>query len=367
MLRFLTIFPYAKNIHLIKDVGMLPFILHEQLGYNATLASYNNGSYPYLESEVNGLKQVFIPKIFRISTLDIFLFLLFNFRKYDIAQCYHFEKQSLLILSFFKFLKWITFSSGFTFLKLDAVDRIKEKKISRLSILLSKKINLVSVETIKIFDYLNSTNLLGRNVEYIPNGFYSKDERKVVNFDLKENIIITVGRIGIFEKNNEVLLESFQEFSLINDDWKLEVIGPIEPSFDVYIKKYFDLYPNLRSRIHFTGAISDRAVLQSKYEKAKIFVLTSIEEGFPLVFLEAVRSGCTIISSRLTSAYDITDNEKYGALFSIGDSKELTEKFVNVISDSNKLKKDCLSIQQFAYEKYSWNNIAVLINNLIQK
>lgn len=367
MPRFLTIFPYATNVHLIKDVGMLPFILHKQFGYDASIASYKNGEYPYLETEVKGLKQIFIPKISKISTLDVFLFLLLNFRKFDIVQCYHFEKQSLLILSFFKFLKWITFSPNFTFLKLDAVDRIKEKKPGYLSKFLSVKINLISVETHKIFDYLNTTNLLGRKVEYIPNGFYNKEEKKVIDFDLKENIIITVGRIGIFEKNNEVLLESFREFALINDEWKLEVIGPIESNFEVYIKKYFDLYPNLINRIVFTGAISDRAVLQSKYDKAKIFVLTSIEEGFPLVFLEAIRSGCTIISSRLTSAYDITNNEKYGALFSIGDSKDLTEKFINVINDSNKLREDCLRIQRFAYEKYSWNNIAVIINNLIEE
>lgn len=367
MSRFLTIFPYATNIHLIKDVGMLPFVLYEQFGYNSTIASYRNGNYPYLETEVKGLKQVFIPKIFRVSTVDVFLFLLFNFRKYDIVQCYHFEKQSLLILSFFKFLKWISFSSGFTYLKLDAVDRIKEKKLNRLTKTLSKKINLISVETKKIFDYLNDTSLLARKVEYVPNGFYTKGEKKIVDFEFKENIIITVGRIGIFEKNSELLLESFREFALINEEWNLEVIGPIEPKFQEYISKYLDIYPNLKNRIIFTGAISDRTILQSKYEKAKIFVLTSIEEGFPLVFLEAIRSGCTIVSSRLTSAYDITDNEKYGALFTIGDSKDLTEKLHKAINNTDKLKSDCLEIQEFAYKKYSWNNIAVLINNLIQK
>lgn len=364
MKRFLTIFPYAKNIHLIKDVGMLPFILHEQCGYESALASYNNGSFPYLETEVRGLKQVFIPKIFRVSTVDIFLFLIFNFRKYDIVQCYHFEKQSLLILSFFKLLKWITLSSGFTFLKLDAVDRIKNKKLNFISRFLSKRINLISVETTRILDYLNTTNLLGKKVEYIPNGFHHKD-KVFIDFEEKENLMITVGRIGIFEKNNELLLESFKDFSLLNVEWKLEIIGPVEPQFQAYVANFFEAYPNLRDRIIFTGSITDRTKLQSKYNKAKIFVLTSVEEGFPLVFLEAIKSGCTIISSNLTSAYDITDNERFGALFTIGNSKGLTEKLMKTTNDPKKLESDCRKIQQFAYEKYSWKNIAFRIDKLI--
>jgi len=366
MRRFITIFPYAKNIHLIKDVGMLPFILHKQCSYDASLACYNDGNYSYLETEVKGLKLIFIPKIFRISTLDVFLFLLINFRKYDIVQCYHFEKQSLLILSFFKLLKWITFSSGFTFLKLDAVDRIKNKNPSFITKQLSKKINLISVETSRIHHYLNQTNLLFNKVAYVPNGFYSVDESRI-DFNTKDDLIITVGRIGIFEKNNELLLESFKDFSRFNENWKLEIIGPVEQEFNVYIDKYFEQYPMLRNRVVFSGSISDRAELQSRYEKAKIFVLTSIEEGFPLVFLEAIRSGCTIVSSRLTAAYDITADEIYGALFKIGDSKELTEKLLHLINDQEKLKTDCLKIQNFAYEKYSWKNIAVIVDNLINE
>ena len=121
MQSFLTIFPGTENVHLIKDVGMLPFILHEEFGYDSTIASYKNGEYPYLETEVKGLKHVFIKKKFRNPIFDVLWFLLLNFRKYDIVQCYHFQRPSLWYLFFFKVLKKITFSKSFTFLKLHGV------------------------------------------------------------------------------------------------------------------------------------------------------------------------------------------------------------------------------------------------------
>jgi glycosyltransferase involved in cell wall biosynthesis len=162
------------------------------------------------------------------------------------------------------------------------------------------------------------------------------------------------------------LLEAFKDFAFVNKDWRLVVIGPIEDAFQSCIKEYFELYPNLIDRVLFTGAITDRIALEDKYNSAKIFVLTSRFEGFPLVFLEAIRSGCTIISSSIASAYDITDNEKYGALFPVGDAKTLAKELDKAVNNVIKLKNDCKDIQQFAYEKYSWSKISIRINELIQ-
>lgn len=366
MKRFLTIFPVTENVHLIKDVGMLPFILHKEFGYDSTIACYKNGEYSYLETEVKGLKQVFISKKFKNPIFDVLWFLLLNFRKYDILQCYHFQRPSLWFLIFFKFLKKITFSKGFTFLKLDAVDVIKDLKLNTENKFIAKNIDLISVETKRLYCYLNENNTLYRKVEYIPNGFYDKGNRNVIDFETKNNLMITVGRIGTFQKNNETLLLAFKDFALVNKDWKLEVIGPIEDSFQVYIKEFFESNPLLVRRVIFTGSITDRRILEDKYNKAKIFVLTSRFEGFALVYLEAMKAGCTIISSAITPAYDITNNGKFGALFSVENSDELAVKLEKAVNNNEKLKSDCKAIQEFAYEKYSWSKISVHINDLIK-
>lgn len=367
MPRFLTFFPFAENIHLTKDVGMIPYVLYKEFNYDSTIACYNNGNYPYLDTEVLGLKQQFIPKIFNNYTLDSLMFILFNFRKYDIVQCFHLIQPSLLTLSAFKILKRISFAPSFTYLKLDTDDSIKSSKLNRLYRFLLNSIDLISIETKSIYSYLNENNVFGKKVSYIPNGFYDNEKRKDVTFAEKENLIITVGRIGTYQKNNEVLLEGLKQFLVVNNEWRVEIIGPVEDEFKIYCDSFFTVNPSLKKCIVFTGAITDRKILKDKYKKAKIFVLTSRFEGFPLVFLEAIKAGCTIISSNVTSAYDITDDEKYGSIFPIGDSYVLAQGLEKIISNPVKLENDCKLIQNFAYEKFSWKEICEKLDFLIKK
>lgn len=367
MPKFLTIFPNAENVHLIKDIGMIPFVLHKEYGYVSTIASYNNGTYPYLDAELKGLKQVFIERKFKNEKLNVCLFILLNFKKFDTIQCYHISINSIVYLLFFKFLKSITFSRGLTYLKFDANDSIKGKKISKKIIFLLKKIKILSVETKTLHSYLNNDSLLKGFISYVPSGYYNFGESKIVDFSCKENLIITVGRIGNKEKSNEVLLTAFADFAKKNDSWKLELVGPIEDEFHFYIENYFKENPGLRSRVVFSGNITDREVLQEKYRKAKIFVLTSKSESFGIVLVEAIANGCFLFSTNFSSAKDITDNGRYGILFDYGDTEMLSQKILEVINNEEKLKEKCLDIQNFAFNNFSWKKICGDIDLILNK
>lgn len=367
MPKFLTIFPNAENVHLIKDVGMIPYILHKEYGYDSTIATYKNGEYPYLDTDVKGLKQLIIGKKFKNEILNICWFILTNFRKYDVLQCYHISKKSIIYLLCFKFLKSITFSQGVTYLKFDSNDSIKEVKLSQKVIFLLKRIKILSVETKTLHEYLNSDNLFKGLVNYVPSGYYNSCNKEKVDFSTKENLIITVGRIGNKEKNNEVLLHSFKDFAKINKEWKLELIGPIESGFSAYIDNYFKENPNLISRVVFTGNISERELLQEKYRKAKIFALTSRSESFGIVLVEAMASGCFLLSTDFSSALDITDNGRYGSLFKFGDTCILTNKLLQIVNNQEKLKDGCLSSQNYAFDNFSWVKICGDIDKFLNR
>ena len=50
-------------------------------------------------------------------------------------------------------------------------------------------------------------------------------------------------------------------------------------------------------------------------DESAIFALSSISEGFPTVYVEAIRSGCYIVTSRLKYiSEEITSDEKYGRI-----------------------------------------------------
>ena len=147
-------------------------------------------------------------------------------------------------------------------------------------------------------------------IKYIPNGYYNTGITKNIEFKEKENTIITVGRLGTYEKATEVLLEAFKLAAPNLTNWKLKLIGSIEPYFQSYIDNFIENNPQLKDQIIFTGRINDRKLIEEEYKKAKIFCLTSRCEGFPNVFGEAANKGCYIISSDIDPAWDITDDKK---------------------------------------------------------
>ena len=206
------------------------------------------------------------------------------------------------------------------------------------------------------------------DIKYIPNGFYDNGKREDINKEDKENVICTVGRIGTYQKANEILLEGFKAVHKDLKNWKLKVIGPIEEEFKVYIDNYIQENKEVAKDIIFTGNISDRAVLDEEYRKSKIFCLTSRFEGFPLVFPEAIKNGCFIISSDIVPAWDITDDKKYGDIFEIDNAKELGEVLKKWCAQETNLDDMASEIQNFAYEKFYWVEICDRLNNyLIQK
>jgi glycosyltransferase involved in cell wall biosynthesis len=364
-MHFLTLFPNCENVHLIKDVGMIPYNMHKNFKYNTSIACFKNGEYPYIENELNGVNIVFLKKYFNSEFINVTIFLIKNYRKIDILQCYHFTRQSLLYLNIFNFLKKISFSKKCTYLKLDASYDYIYLKLRPITFFLINKISIVSVENKFLYYFLNNNNTFKRKIIYVPNGINWDREITYVKYEEKSNLIITVGRIGTFVKFNETLLESFVYFSEKNPDWNLELIGPVEEEFKSYIKEYFKKNPQLKTKIIFTGNIDDRNALIDKYKKAKIFVLTSRSEGFPLVLLEALKNGCNIICSDILPAMDITNNQKHGLVFNIGDIQSLL-KCLNILNKNEDLmKRNSIISQQYAYENFRWNKICSEINSNI--
>ncbi|WP_443661889.1 glycosyltransferase family 4 protein [Clostridium sp.] len=191
-------------------------------------------------------------------------------------------------------------------------------------------------------------------IKYIPNGYYNTGITKNIEFKEKENTIITVGRLGTYEKATEVLLEAFKLAAPNLTNWKLKLIGSIEPYFQSYIDNFIENNPQLKDQIIFTGRINDRKLIEEEYKKAKIFCLTSRCEGFPNVFGEAANKGCYIISSDIDPAWDITDDKKYGSVFPINDHVALANELITVCLNEARLETVCRDIQIYTKENFEW-------------
>ncbi|RRQ45849.1 glycosyltransferase [Chryseobacterium sp. SC28] len=369
---FYTIFPRTENFHLVKDVGMVPYILHRFYGYQSTIATYKNtDSYPFLNTEVQGLKLDFIPQTYRSRNANVALYILKNFRKIDALQFYHFEIDQVDMLGLFIILKKIFFQKSFTCIKCDGSDRFTNTDLSTVKFKFFRKwviskINLFTVETSCDFNIIKSLkDYQNINLQLMPNGFF--DGGKTIDISpKKEKIILTVGRLGTAQKNTEFLLEAFAAFAKTDPEWQLYLVGSIEESFQPQIEKFYSKNPALKARVVFTGAITDREIIGEYYRKSAVFILTSRAEGSPLVVPEALSAGCFhLLSDRINLKDDIICNGRFGRSFSIQDKADLIAAFHSLNQIDFEILK--FEIQNFAYDLFYWPKVVEIIDTHFKK
>jgi glycosyltransferase involved in cell wall biosynthesis len=90
------------------------------------------------------------------------------------------------------------------------------------------------------------------------------------------------------------------------------LIGEItdETNFKEYLEDFFHQNPYLKSRIIFTGNISQIEVFEW-YKRAKYLVMSSRREGFAHVFAEAAYFSTLIISRDVGGVRDITNDGEF--------------------------------------------------------
>jgi glycosyltransferase involved in cell wall biosynthesis len=401
---FVTFFPISGNEHLAKDVGSIPNILAREFGYESYLATYSRGQkFEYLGTVAKHLKIWNIksppnPVFYKISFQSI-LFFIKNSRKIDIVNFYHLSEETETLAIIYKLFN----KKGLVYVKADcdvvkrkndevatksAITLLKDysKKILRnavvpqrffnriykklLYIIFRKSVDLISVETNYAFDVFKvKFQKCSNKIIHIPNGI-DFELLKSLGFEYpqrtdKENLIITVGRIGTDQKNNQVMLNALNGLDL--KEWKFIFIGPIEQSFKSEIKNFYLLNPKLKEKVIFTGVISNKAELYSLYKKAKVFCLTSKFESWCLALCDSLYFGCEIISTQMSSFDDLTNQNDFG--YEIQNSDDLRNILYKMINNQIDPLANMEKIIEHS-KKFSWSSICekihIEINNRLK-
>lgn len=178
-------------------------------------------------------------------------------------------------------------------------------------------------------------------------------------FEEKENIILSVGRIGNYQKNTDMMLDAFKKVDFKN--WKVFMIGPITDSFflkgksgyEEVIEQFFNENPSLREYVFFTGPIYDPKTIFEFYLRSKVFLLTSRHEGFGNVQSEAAALGCYTVSTDVGGADIVSNNWQFGTKIEQEDSDGLADVL-------NKITHGDLEInlsKQIPMMNLTWENI----------
>lgn len=163
-----------------------------------------------------------------------------------------------------------------------------------------------------------------------------------------DQFILAVGRLS-HEKGFPYLLKAF---SLIKEKIheNLVILGK-GPDEEMLKKMASDL--DIKERVLFLGFQSNPYKFM---RNARIFVLSSLYEGFPNVLLEAMACGAPAISTNCPSGPgEIIENYNNGILVPTADEKALAVAMLNLLKDENLRKKFSLEgskrVEDFSIEK----------------
>jgi glycosyltransferase involved in cell wall biosynthesis len=371
-MRYFMQYLKTANVNLIKDMGMIPYLLYKKYGYDSTVVSYKNGEYGYLKKELKGLKIDFVKKKFNSYSLDGALHLLKYGQNMDIIQIFHVTLSSVAYVYSYKFKN----KTGKVYLKLDCSHKLVERinELNRIQLYFFNKflnkVDLISIEQEEL--YYRLKKILGKHekkIINIPNGIdfeMLSSKGLIYDFSKKENVILNVARIGTQEKDTPMLLEAFANIKNIgNLDWKLKLIGTIEEEFKPYIEQYFKNYPKLINKVIFLGEIEDRNEIFYEYGKAKIFSLTSKFESFGIAFIEAAAMGNVIVSTDVGIAKELVGN-KNGKLVNSGDVASLTKAFEKYINETD-FQKNADETYNICKQRFDWDTIIKRLNDNITR
>lgn len=367
-----------------KDNGMIPIYMKMLDEYEVSILTCDFKK--DLPDEVRGVKILkidrwikkiknFLPFIIFIKRIPLYYYLIKNSKKIDVLMLFHVTKCSYWNAYFYKKMN----PQGKIYVKADFSLELYRKEIATTEMKITNlreffrrnreiKEYKKRKKLINLLDLLSYENIQGyeamknsyagieckEKTIYLPNGYddeYIDKNIKIKTFKNKENIFLTVGRLGTTEKNTELLLEILEEIDLKN--WKFYLIGSIEKGFKEKIESFYTRNPNKKDNIIFTGEIKDKNILYDYYNRAKVFVMPSRRESFGIVMVEAMAFGNYIITSNTSAANDITNFGEVGKIYE--EKEKLILEIKEIINDNvdleNKMNDTLKYKDKFRYSE----------------
>lgn len=375
--RNLTLFiPCLEYFDLNKDPFLVPYYLGRMLDCEVNILTMRRECNKNLQKEYQGVNILFFNESTK-DTNDSFLYSKIldyvrkNAKKIDILVLFFWDDNTRIFLKTYKRGN----SLGKVYIKMDinpfnikdwpGVEKFSLVKRMALWILRSfrqienvKNIDLISCETSSAYNIISNSKIpefrFGKKLILIPNGLNEQEICKMnikkIPFKQKENIFLTVGRLGSPPKNTPMILRALEKVDLKN--WQFYMVGGVEDEFEITKKKFMMNHPELEDKVIWTGPIKNRKELFELYNKSKVFVLSSLWESYGFVLIEAQRYSNYIISTPVGASYDVIEGGKYGELVPLDDSEALANVMQSIIDEKTDIDVyDHFDVNQLSWER----------------
>ncbi|MDG4658484.1 glycosyltransferase family 4 protein [Ectobacillus antri] len=223
----------------------------------------------------------------------------------------------------------------------------------------------ISKSVYNIISEYVSTQKIGLIYNGVDLGHYSNQIKDLDKKKTRVNISC-VARIMPEKKGQDILIKALNvlKTKYNYNEFKCTFAGAIhDPKSMDHLNELIRKL-NLKDNIEFVGNVEN---IEKVYGDTDIFVLPSRYEGFGLVVVEALASGCSVIVSKLDGPLEIIkEDEEHGLHFEKENYKELAYKLNKLINDPiyyNQYKNN-KKTQEYLKREYSLENMIERYNKV---
>lgn len=146
----------------------------------------------------------------------------------------------------------------------------------------------------------------------------------------KEKIVLSIGRLQYAPKRIDYLLDIWRFIQPNHNDWMLQICGSgdYKQSLETYVKRH-----GIKG-VSFEGNVDP----QPFYEKASIMCMTSLNEGMPMVIVEAMQCGVVpLVYDTYSAAKDLISDGETGFVIPPFDKSKYAKK-LSLLMDNEDLR-----------------------------
>jgi glycosyltransferase involved in cell wall biosynthesis len=173
--------------------------------------------------------------------------------------------------------------------------------------------------------------------------------------------VLFVGRF-VPAKNIPLLIDAFDSLQKDHPDAELVLVGdgPLKSKVEQKIRKL-----GLSESVRMPGYL-DQEELPQYYNDADVFVLSSRYDNHPIVLLEAMSCGTTVVAPELGWIPNMIADEETGLLYEPGNETELVEAISRLLVDRDLREEIGTNARKSAVESSDWEQRAKKLKRLYE-
>lgn len=218
--------------------------------------------------------------------------------------------------------------------------------------------------SVTLYYSIKNNKLISRS-DSLKNSFKSE----LIEILLNNNIFKLMISGSVYEVKNQIMgVKVLNEMKVRNYKLPIIIIKGDNSKDNKYLNKLrkMILKNNLSRNFYFLGFISKEEYYYL-FECIDVLLITSLEEGCPLVLFESMKLGKPVISTKVGGVEDLIENGKNG--FLVNNYVEMAEKINLIMNDTDlksKFGKNLKNLfeQQFSYEKV-YDKYIEIINKVL--